>query len=137
MPTNWANRGGAGSSVLAGGPSRGLINARKTTAYGAYRTPAAAPMAKTTVWASSSHPLPVTSTTASTTVVTAAVNRMPRGSVTGLLLTAPDYPIGYGAKQGAPINSDGADPRSGKSDTGSCSRGTGRPRGAAQAASGT
>src|ERR1700761_4022994 len=87
MPTPWEKRGGASGSVLDGGPSRGRTRERKTSPYGAYRSPASAPTANTSVWAASSQPAAAcetpdrTRTTATTSVVMAAPNRGARESM--------------------------------------------------------
>src|SRR6185312_1415533 len=82
-PTAWENRTGAASSRVVGGVIRCATSLRNTMEYGAKRSPANAASANTATWAANSHTLPVTSTSASTMVVTAAANRTPRGSTGG------------------------------------------------------
>ena len=84
-PTPWANRGGAASSSSVGGASRGRIEVRNTQASGVRCTPNAAPAAKSAA-CTPSRPVAkalgaASRTTASTTAVTAAVKRGPRGSI--------------------------------------------------------
>src|SRR5580700_5530831 len=92
MPTPCANLGGASASVWAGGPSRGRMNRRYTMPYGAYRSPARAPVANTSSCAASSQALPVISTSASTTTVITAPNLGPRGSMSMLMLPSREKP---------------------------------------------
>src|SRR5271154_3951476 len=71
------------------------------TPYGAYRSPANAPIANTTACTASSQPLCVTSTTASTRVVIIAPNLGPRGSIsTGVLLAAESGNAGPACQMG-------------------------------------
>src|SRR6201999_1159113 len=88
MPTPWEKRGGASGSVRVGGPSRGRTRCRYTRPYGAYRSPASAPMANTASCTPSSQALLVSRTTARTTVVITAPNRGPRGSMSMVVLLA-------------------------------------------------
>src|SRR4051794_4332400 len=129
-PTSWAKRGGASGSRSRTGPSRGATSSRNSTPYGAYRSSANAPTAKTTAWTATSVPLPSRRATARTAAVTHAAKRGPRTSIsrgTAELM----------GKRGSPDGGQGTSGRTGsvlrEPDTGSCRRGTGRLCGARSA----
>src|SRR3954470_3259219 len=121
-PTSCAKRGGASGSRSRTGPSRGATSSRNSTPYGAYRSPANAPTAKTTAWTATSVPLPWTTAMARTTAVTHAAKRGPRTSISGgtaelIDHDSPDGGQGTSGRTGSVLR---------ESDTGSCPRGTGR-----------
>ena len=85
-PTAWANRGGAASSSSAGAPSRGRTSVLNSQEYGVCEhARASTPIAKTTACTASRATVraegAASSATASTTVVSDAAKRGPRGSI--------------------------------------------------------